>query len=309
MSRITRFTDITDGAGAEPGLHDILPFEERYVRNQVLGRGGMGEVFLCTDRRIGRDVAVKVIAASHRDNEELKTRFLHEAYIQGQLEHPSVVPIYDLGVAPEVGPYFVMKRVRGTTLHAVLKALRDGDPEALQRHTRGKLLSMFRQLCLAIDYAHAHGVLHRDLKPSNVMLGDFGEVHVLDWGLAKPLSTPTREARAPTVGGMVLGTPGYMAPEQADRDREVDVRTDVYALGAILYEILTLRPLAPRSSDWDDDDTRRITGPGEPTQVADIRLTPELQEILYPRDADRSERALPVGARAGGGRRSLPRRR
>jgi len=244
----------------------------RYQPGQVLGAGGMGEVRLHLDRRIGRRVARKTM---HDSADPLAmARFLREVRVQGQLEHPAVVPVYDLDVDEDNQVYFTMKRVRGETLEGVLAHLRKGDPSWTHRFGARRLLSAFAQICLAVHYAHTRQVLHRDLKPSNLMFGDFGEVYVLDWGIAKVLGEADLPASASapdappasvthgatldvagstavvaasgslTVGGAVLGTLAYMAPEQLDRDAaKLDARADVYALGAILFEILTLTPL------------------------------------------------------------------
>ena len=237
----------------EPALLDSA-FHERYLMRELIGRGGMGEVHVCKDRHIGREVALKVIRPDHMTRPDVVRRFEREARVQGQLEHPAIVPVYDFGIAPDGAMYFTMKRLRGVTFHDVLWMLRNGEAYALATYSRRKLLSAFTRACLAVAFAHSRGVLHRDLKPSNVMLGDFGEVYVLDWGLAKirrapdvalegRIETPAHSEHR-TIVGEVVGTPGYMAPEQAlgEVDR-LDARTDVYALGAILFEILTLEPL------------------------------------------------------------------
>jgi eukaryotic-like serine/threonine-protein kinase len=233
-------------------------FTERYEGMYTLGRGGMGEVLLVHDHRIGRAVAVKVGRAE--DAPESLRRFLREARIQGQLDHPAVVPVYDIGVRPDGAIYFTMKRVRGVTLDAALAGLRRGEADAQRRWTRRRLLTAFLMVCQAVELAHARGVLHRDLKPSNIMLGDYGEVYVLDWGVAKLSSDPASEpgSSAPTlaaaaddedltVTGTFLGTPGYMPPEQA-AGQVVDARADVFALGAVLFEMLTWHPLITRES-------------------------------------------------------------
>jgi eukaryotic-like serine/threonine-protein kinase len=248
----------------------VFPADQRYEAGTSLGEGGMGEVRLCRDRVIGREVALKAILGSHAARGELRARFVREARVQGQLEHPAIVPVYDFGVDGAGQPFFTMKRVRGSTMEDVIDALRRGDQAAARYYTLHKLLGAFVQVCLAIDFAHERGVVHRDLKPANVMLGGHGEVYVLDWGVAKvrsassPLDTKpsapsiridgggasldepreviTGDKYAPTAAGAILGTPAYMAPEQL-AGGEVDARTDVYALGGILFELLTLEPL------------------------------------------------------------------
>lgn len=229
--------------------------EVRYQLGSLLGRGGMGEVRLCHDRRIGRDVAVKLVLSRATDA-SVRARFLREARVQGQLEHPAIVPVHDLEVFADGSAYFAMKRVRGRTLADILASLGRGDEEAARAFPQRKLLAAFNSVCLAVEFAHEKGVVHRDIKPSNIMLGDFGEVYLLDWGLAKllagdeemldsavatPAATDAAVAGA-TVAGAVLGTPGYMAPEQIDASiAPIAPATDVYALGAVLFEILSLR--------------------------------------------------------------------
>ncbi len=227
---------------------------DRYERGAVIGAGGMGEVRLHLDRRIGRRVAKKTLHAT-LDSGTARQRFVREARVQGQLEHPAIVPVYDMDLDEGGRVFFTMKRVRGHTLERVLERLRAGAAEETRRFSPRKLLTAFAQVCLAIDYAHTRGVLHRDLKPGNVMLGDFGEVYVLDWGLAKVIGESDEESDAPesapmlgtstalTRGGALLGTPAYMAPEQLLRNTDaIDARSDVFALGAILFEIVTRTP-------------------------------------------------------------------
>jgi eukaryotic-like serine/threonine-protein kinase len=232
----------------------------RYQAGPLLGRGGMGDVRLQTDVRIGRPIAMKTLRADVQWDQAI-ARFVREARVQGQLEHPSVVPVYDLGADGQGRIYFTMKRVRGHTLAAILDRIATGDREHAAKYTRRKLLLAFSQACLAVEYAHKRGVIHRDLKPNNLMLGDFGEVYVLDWGIAKLLTdapdptTPSQrepgagrvsEAAGPntpeaTRVGELLGTPLYMAPEQMGPEGgSIDARADVFTLGTILFEILTL---------------------------------------------------------------------
>jgi serine/threonine-protein kinase len=229
---------------------------ERYEERASLGQGGMGDVRLCRDRAIGREVAIKTVRPLHASHGALRERFIREARVQAQLEHPAIVPVYDFGVDAQGAAYFTMKRVRGITLEEIVDGIRRGDPEVLRHYGRHRILAAFVQVCRAIDYAHERGVLHRDLKPANVMLGPYGEVYVLDWGLSKvrsasrdldaALVADKNEAidvpEGETAAGAVFGTPAYMAPEQV-RGEALDERADVYSLGAILFELLTLEPL------------------------------------------------------------------
>lgn len=246
--------DSIDTVESDPVPHDNM-FALRYITSDLLGEGGMGEVRLARDARIGREVAMKVVRAGQGSRSDMRSRFLREARVQGQLEHPAIVPVYDLGARPDGAAFFTMKRVRGSTLEEILDNLRVNAPSVENEFSRRKLLAAFGSVCLAIDFAHARGVVHRDLKPGNIMLGGFGEVYVLDWGLAKinndanPLSGKESEAvdapasiRGQTEAGAVMGTPGYMAPEQL-LTVDIDARADVYALGAILFEIIVGRPL------------------------------------------------------------------
>jgi eukaryotic-like serine/threonine-protein kinase len=235
---------------------DTADFYRRYHGGQMLGEGGMGEVRTFRDARVGREVAMKVLRDRKIVGKVAAARFVREARVQGQLEHPAIVPVYDIGHTPDGAAYFTMKRVRGHTLADVIDALHAGDAVMASRYNRRKLLSAFTQVCLAVDFAHRAGVLHRDLKPANVMLGDFGEVYVLDWGLAHADDTwdPTQVAAAgrvrpgaplgETSEGEVFGTAGYMPPEQVRGETaRIGARSDVYALGAILFEILSYERL------------------------------------------------------------------
>ena len=233
---------------------DNPAFSMRYEPGQTLGEGGMGVVRLASDRRIGREVAIKAMRGADASRRDLVARFLREACVQGQLEHPAIVPVYDLGRDPGGALYFTMKRVRGETFEQIVARLRSNDGDAARQHTRRKLLTAFASACQAVEFAHTRGVVHRDLKPANVMLGDFGEVYVLDWGVAKlvgvsdavvtgrPSIVPGSDPGSRTSAGATMGTPGYMSPEQA-LGEPVDERADVYALGAILFEVLCLQPL------------------------------------------------------------------
>ena len=245
-------------------------YETRYRVEELLGEGGMGTVVVGRDERIGRRVAIKRIRQEVRGEGSSPpresplpspgavSRFLREACVQGQLEHPAIAPVYDLGCDEAGVVYFTMKRIRGLTIADVIGRLADNDEEAIARYGLRRLLESFVRVCQAIEFAHERGVIHRDLKPDNIMLGDHGEVYVLDWGVARVLSDErAAETRAAplrldehggrTVVGDLIGTPGYMAPEQAG-GQPAETAADVYALGAVLFELLTLEPLLTASS-------------------------------------------------------------
>jgi serine/threonine-protein kinase len=232
----------------------------RYRIDGEIARGGMGAVLRGRDPDLGRDVALKVLREDFRNEPDMVRRFIEEAQIGGQLQHPGIVPIYEMGAFADRRPFFSMKLVKGDTLARLLAARKDPH-DGLSRQ-----LTIFEAVAQTVAYAHARGVIHRDLKPSNVMVGAFGEVQVMDWGLAKVLArggvsddaeagklhrdeTVIATARSGSAdsdlsrAGSVLGTPSYMAPEQARGEIErVDERVDVFALGSILCEVLTGRP-------------------------------------------------------------------
>ena len=282
----------------------------RYIIDKELARGGMGAVLRAVDCDIRREVAVKYLL--DQTSATNKLRFVEEAQITGQLEHPNIVPIHELGVDAQKRIFFAMKMVNGRSLGQILKMLRDEPADAEKEYTLNRLLNIFVNVCNGLAYAHSRGVVHRDLKPANIMVGDFGEVYVMDWGLAKvldqstsldtsppmaipvapmavpmgdnglpvaslapPLATPvetppssgpggvthssgtgkvvtSRELDADlTQAGAVLGTPVYMPPEQAaGKIQEIDERSDIYSMGAILYEILTLKPPIDRAGGF-----------------------------------------------------------
>ncbi len=267
---------LRDGPGEEmrpvrPGSDEMPNVAGGAGRYQLLGeiaRGGIGAVLKGRDVDLGRDLAVKVLLEKHRDNPEMVRRFVEEAQIGGQLQHPGIVPVYEIGQFSDRRLYIAMKLVKGRTLAALLHARRSPADD------RSRFLSIFEQVCQTMAYAHARGVIHRDLKPSNVMVGNFGEVQVMDWGLAKVLDqggavddeqsshsredtsairtmrsgTDAGESRA----GSVVGTPAYMAPEQARGElATVDERADVFGLGSILCEMLTGQPAYLGKSEVD----------------------------------------------------------
>jgi eukaryotic-like serine/threonine-protein kinase len=225
---------------------------DRYELVEEVGSGGIGVVYRSRDGLLGRELAVKVLRESYRDNPDVRHRFIEEARVGSQLQHPAIVPVYDLGWLPDHRPYFTMRLVEGETLAALLRARPDPARDL------PRWLGVFCQVCQAVAYSHTRGVVHRDLKPSNVMVGAFGEVQVMDWGFAKILgaeeqrterppeanrSAPVRGHTAASHSGDLMGTPAYMPPEQARGETTmIDARADVFALGAILCEILTGAP-------------------------------------------------------------------
>ena len=260
---------------------------EKYVVGSMIAEGGMGTVREVRDINCRRTVAMKVLRIEDpRYEEEDVLRFIEEAQITSQLEHPNIVPVHDLGVDAAGNVYYTMKYVKGLVLSDALDDIRRRKQEVIEQYPLARLLTIFQKTCDAVAFSHSRNVVHRDLKPDNIMIGDFGEVVVMDWGLAKVLghssvSTSAEEAGSPeerapsedsdqeeggrpmrtgettvtsirtdkigtglkTMSGRIMGTPGFMAPEQARAgSADVDLRTDIYSLGAILYSILTLRP-------------------------------------------------------------------
>jgi serine/threonine-protein kinase len=266
-------------------------FSGDYSLRGAVGEGGVGRVLLGFDERIGREVAIKEMLdqAAHQD-EALSSRFLREARITGRLEHPGIVPVYDLGTKESGAPYYVMRLVRGDTLAKKLNACNQCPAPEQALAQRLGLLDRLIDVCEALAYAHSKGIVHRDIKPGNIVLGPFGETIVLDWGLAKveneveaDILTPQQPSRQDnpdlTCIGDILGTPAYMAPEQADPSfGPVDARSDVFALGCMLYYLLVGHP--PLRGSTDDILTQLSSDQPMPlTRHAKLALPPELTAI------------------------------
>jgi len=261
---------------------------DRYRPVRYHAGGGMGEIWLAQDEKIGRQVALKKLKTG-RDTENL--RFFVEAQITGQLEHPNIVPLHDLGFDDHGCPYYVMKFIRGRRLREAITQFhtRDIAGDWSEDVEFRRLLEVLVSVCNVVAFAHSKGVLHRDIKPDNVMLGAFGETLVVDWGLAKVIG----QAEAPrasgvylstsgstaTQDGAIVGSPYYMSPEGAEGHSEaVDQTSDVYLLGATLYEVLTDRPPRHGSSNWELIDQARHSRPITPRTV-NHRIPPAIEAI------------------------------
>ena len=250
--------DDISAAHTMPAAFSIPKAMGPYDVQEQIGRGGMGIVLQARDKMLNRDVAIKILHPRMGGHASSRKRFLREAQITGQLEHPGVVPVHFMGVDEKGNSFFSMKLVSGRTFHKVLEAWHKHDPHARWEFPLARLLSIFERVCETVVFAHARNVIHCDLKPSNIMIGEYGEVWLLDWGVAKIMgSRPALQRRemlgmkpAPvhsdiegklTREGMAGGTPCYMAPEQV-HGAPLDDGTDIFALGGVLYEILTGRP-------------------------------------------------------------------
>ncbi|MEI7894760.1 MAG: serine/threonine-protein kinase [Myxococcales bacterium] len=247
-----------------PEVGPEIDLRPRYTPIRLLGVGGMGEVILAEDQDIERKVAVKKLR-NHTSHAAALFRFAEEIKTIGQLEHPSIVPIHDVGIDEQGEHYFVMKYVQGDTLEQIILKLREGDPAYTARFSFPLRTRIFLAILEALRYAHAQGIIHRDIKPSNIMVGPFGEVTVMDWGLAKRIRAGEglgegreREEQGPldaealrasglsasklveTQAGVLLGTPLYMSPEQAQGKNDLDERSDIYSLCVLFSELLFL---------------------------------------------------------------------
>jgi serine/threonine-protein kinase len=293
---------------------DYIPGRrERYTLTRLHATGGIGRVWVARDADLNRDVALKELRPERAGNPAAAFRFLREAQVTGQLEHPGVVPVYELARRTEDGqPFYAMRFVHGRTLTDALRAYHRKRQQGEHNPVEWlALLNAFAAVCDAVAYAHSRGVVHRDLKGQNVALGDFGEVVVLDWGFAKLAGDRGIEPEAQpvivnaagevdvTVQGQVVGTPAYMAPEQAEgRLDRIDRRTDVYGLGAMMYEVLTGRAPFTGASTEEVLQRIRVEEPERPRKVAGgvpAALEAICLKALAKRPADRYATAGELG--------------
>ncbi len=231
---------------------------DRFVLVSKLGEGGSGIIYKAHDPSLGRDLAVKVLKEEFRVKPLAVERFLREARASSQLEHPNIIPIHELGYSDDLGCYFTMKKIAGDSLEEILTRLREGDKEFVKKYHLINLLEIFIKICQGIAYAHSKNIIHRDLKPENIIVGSYGEVFIIDWGLAKKLNgSDSMKSTSSvslsfdkasyegghTVHGTINGTPCYMSPEQAcGMQDEIGFHSDIYCLGTILYETLCFYP-------------------------------------------------------------------
>jgi serine/threonine-protein kinase len=257
---------------------------DKYSNFRPMGKGGRADILACRDTALGRTVAMKQLQAKYADNSQLRRRFLREARLTAQLQHPNTVPVYEIGYQPDGELYFTMKKVAGRNLYQILVSLYKKEEDTVAEFPMDRLLDILIQVGYVLSYAHIHGVIHRDVKPENILVGLFGEVVLLDWGIARIWGMPNEDPSPGTAPedyetldgtGLRPGTPLYMSPEQV-LCRIVDERSDIYSLGVVLYEMLTF---------------------SLPFQGPNVRSTFEkiVEESLQPPSERAPEQAIPAG--------------
>ncbi|MCQ2379280.1 MAG: serine/threonine protein kinase, partial [Victivallaceae bacterium] len=258
----------------------VVKPQGRYKFIRSIGFGGMKGVLLVYDRDTERELAMAIIPDFRDRPKSDLERFVREARVTAKLEHPNIVSVHDIGIDQSGSPYFTMQYLHGMTLDNLLKRLAASDPQ-VEKYTLSRLLLIFLRVCNAVDFAHSRGICHLDLKPANVHIGDFGEVQVIDWGLARDTDFSGRVIGPRDENNR--GTPGFIPPEMLDPEhrRALDIRADVFALGALLYSMLALKtPLAGLPVD----DILRRTIQGRippPSKVApEGRIVPESLEAV-----------------------------
>ncbi len=274
----------------------VFDGKERFEKIRVLGEGGLGEVVGAHDHDIGRKVAIKRLKAEVRSPAAL-ARFVDEIRTVGKLDHPNIIPIHDVGTDEHGDIYFIMKFVDGETLESIIEKLAAGDPRYHERYTIERRVEIFRALLEALAFAHDKGIIHRDIKPANVMVGKFGEVLLMDWGIAKSLRGDTPEMPLVSTGapstarstarafetqlGSLIGTPLYMAPEQAS-GLPTDERADVYSASMLFCELLYLRHPYHDKQSLDEVLAAARTEPVTlPTRASDAHQAPVPAELMW----------------------------
>ncbi|MBX3460638.1 MAG: protein kinase [Planctomycetes bacterium] len=286
------------GSGVKIGKHTsklkkLAGSKRRYSVVREIARGGMGKVIEVEDNDLRRSVALKVLRKEMLDRRDLVERFLEEAQITGQLEHPNIVPVHEIGVDGRGNLYFTMKLVEGEDLSSILKRLRKKDPSAEKAFPVNRLVDIFIKVCEGVAFAHSKGVIHRDLKPANIMVGRFGEVQIMDWGVAKivgrkedtadraVVSDRQDDDAARTMAGSILGTPSYMSPEQARGEvNTMGPESDIFSLGVILYELLALQtPWTAQTSAQVLDQVKNFNPEPPSVMNTERRVPAELEQL------------------------------
>ena len=302
-------------SGTDPDLPRNIPKGmDRYTGFREMARGGSGMLQSCFDPVTGRTVAIKSLLPETRRDQRERRRLLREARVTAQLQHPNTAPVYDIGDDLEHGIFFVMKRISGENLFEILKRIARGDEATIKAYPLARRLGILADAFQALAYAHVRGVIHRDVKPENIWVGNFGEVILLDWGVAKvwghaddnePINRSVlrqeekgQEAKEDTQlmtltgGGQRPGTPLYMSPEQVDGSRGIDERTDVFSAGVCLYELLAIRePFRGANIDetFDNIKNKDVIPPSErsPDQGIPKEADQIVQKAIQKRPGDR----------------------
>jgi len=288
-------------SGTDPDLPSRPPVgNKRYTNLREMARGGNALLRSGFDTVIGRTVAIKTLLPEQYGNHEERRRLLREARVTAQLQHPGTVPVYEIGDDDFWGVYFTMKRISGENFFEALKRIARKDEATMAAFSLSRRIEIVVQTCQALAYAHARGVIHRDVKPENIWVGNFGEVVLLDWGVAKvwghpddnqpirqsslavdPTKASETQLLTLTAGGQRPGTPLYMSPEQVDGKRGIDERSDMFSAGVVLYESLALRePFRGQDIDETFNNIKHAQVPPPSELAPDAGITPEMDAVV-----------------------------